>query len=227
MPRVLFGHLAPVLLPLLAFGIFLSGCTSVTLRTPEPAAPAPLAVETVAFTTPAPQADVLDAATLALVANNFSITLANERLGLLQTDYLPLSNLLSAQADTLTNPALLERFLIKLTLHTEDRAGVQHVQVKGTFQRVGAARDADNLLGLYWLERITEDVADALEAPFPLRITDELYIEALGEAPTARTNQQTGRTRLQSAFIAAGFVFGALFVLTLLTGALLPVNQPG
>lgn len=190
----------------------------------------PSITESVAFTTTAARLDAIDAATIVLVTNNFSITLANERLGLLQTDYLSLRTLQQTQVDTVGYAPVLEQMLMKITINIDDRGEARYVQVKGTFQRVGDATQADNLIGLYWLERIAQDIADAIDARYLPQVTDHVYGLALegqlrsngsgnGENGTDADGRPSAGEQVKRGITALGIVALSLFLISLLLGS--------
>ena len=214
--------LAPGLVPLLAACLFAAGCTTVRRGTPTP--PVPLADETAAFTVDADPVAVLDAATVTLVNNNFTITLANERIGLLQTEYVSLARVQAARPDSLAVEGL-GALQMRVTVTVQERGGARLLQVKGSFQRTGRTTEADDLVARYWLERITQDLAAALGASYQPRITDAAYAQAVrqGEADDTPAASVAG----SSAVRAIAIVAVLLFVATLVTGVFSPGTASG
>jgi len=201
-----------------------AGCVPRPVSVPV-SAPSGTHVETVAFTTTHDRVDVLDAATSVLVSSNFTITLANERLGLMQTDYVPLSLVQDALADTVrVRNNRLNDLLMRITLNADPRGESTFVQVKGTFQKVtGAPVSSDNLIGLYWLERVGKEMAASLEVPYVQQLPDSTYVRALGETGPATPPSRTAGVR--SAARAAGILIAVLFALTLAVGAFGPTSN--
>lgn len=196
-------------LPLLLMVALLTGCASTRQQAPPPAALS----ERVAFTTSADRVQVVDQATAALVAHNFTITLVNERIGLLQTDYVPLTALRTAVGDSLLQHPGMADLMMRVTLNTEPGAGTTQVQMQGTFQRIGrSATGSDLLIGLYGLEQVAQDVARSLNARYIPQVTHEVYQRALhGEGPMSQTPQ----AKLSRAMRAVGIVAAVLFAATL------------
>lgn len=183
-------------------------------------------VETVAFTTTHDRLDVLDTATSVLVGSNFTITLANERLGLLQTDYVSLVTASEALADTVDySPDRLRNLVMRVTLNAEDRGETTFVQLKGSFQRLsGTPRVGDDLIGLFWLERVGRRIATPLDVEYRQQLADSTYAELLG-APVEQTTA-TGRTAdVKRAGKAVGILIAVLFALTLAVGAFGPAQH--
>lgn len=202
----------------------MAGCVPRPVAVPVSAASG-THVETIAFTTTHDRIDVLDAATSVLVSSNFTITLANERLGLMQTDYVPLSLVQDALADTIrVRNNRLNDILMRITLNADPRGETTFVQVKGTFQKVtGAPVSSDNLIGLYWLERVGKEMAGSLEVPYVQQLPDSTYVRALGETAPATTSSRTSGVR--NAARAAGILIAVLFALTLAVGAFGPSSN--
>jgi hypothetical protein len=178
-------------------------------------------VETVAFTTEALRVDVVDVATAVLVQHDFTITLANERLGLLQTDYASVHGIEAMRADSGRGDAALADLYMRLTVNAEDRGGVRYVQVKGSFQRMRGGQAPDRLIGLYWMERLVADMAEGLDAEYIARVSNNTYDQALGNAALpstggSRRDQVTGGLR------AAGIVGAVLLAVTLAVGVFQP-----
>lgn len=219
-----FSSHTAYLVPLVVVGLFASSCTprqriilSPSTQQPVPTSPN---IESLGFTTYSSNTAVLDVATSVLASNNFTITLANDRLGLLQTDYLPINTLLTTRVDTLTRGAALERLLLKVTVHTEFREGAQYVQLTGAIQRIGRGTRADNLIGLYWLERLANDMAQGVGTAYFPQVTDEVYAAALagnlelGPDPSgANGNRQPS---LRTALLGIGAIIGVIAIVTLL-----------
>ncbi|GAB5521567.1 MAG: hypothetical protein RhofKO_38180 [Rhodothermales bacterium] len=218
MPRHFLNSLATVLGPLIGLGLLLSGCAS-TGSTSSDALP-PLR-ESVVFQTSQERMQVVDAATAILVANNFPITLANERLGLIQTGYMPLTTLLGTYADADDNAAL-DQLMMKVTLNTEARGDGQLVQLVGTFQRTGSSPTADNLIGLYWLERLGESIAAETQAPFVASVSDEIYTDALAGNIEQMRQEEEAKFNPRRALIAAGLIIGVVFAVSLIGTATAP-----
>jgi outer membrane murein-binding lipoprotein Lpp len=197
--------------------VLLAGCAS----TSGVSAPVDTGVETVAFTTDALRVDVIDVATAVLVQHDFTITLANERLGLLQTDYASVSGIEAMRADSGRGDAALADLYIRMTVNAEDRGGVRYVQVKGNFQRMRGGQAPDRLIGLYWMERLVADLADGLDAEYIARVSNETYDQALGNAalPSSRDSQAGQVTRGLRAVAIVGAV---LFAVTLAVGVFQP-----
>jgi len=92
----------------------------------------------------------------------------------------------------------------------------------GTFQRTGSSPTADNLIGLYWLERLGESIAAEVEAPFVASVTDDIYADALeGNVAQMRQEEET-RFNPRRALIAAGVIIGVVFAVSLIGSATAP-----
>lgn len=178
----------------------LLGCAAT--RPPAPVTPAP-----VAFTTTAAREAVLDAATTLLVAQHFTLTLANDRVGLLQTDYLPMSAL---PADSL--PPAPGSYLMRVTVTVEPRGAERYVQLAGAVQRTGRSTPGDAVMVRYRLERLAAALAGAVGASYTPQVSAEAY--AAAATPP--------RSRFGGAARAVGIVTAVLFASTLAVGALGP-----
>lgn len=178
-------------------------------------------VETVAFTSMSDRESIVDHAISTLVAGNFSITLANDRLGLIQTDYLNLASLQMALADSLDPVPDLANLLMKVSVNAQSSNETVFVQVKGTFQRtVGAPKSVDNLIGLYWLEQLTNQMASGVEAPFKHQLADSTYTQLVSEAQTVAKNKNN--TGFRGALKVGGILVAILFAVTLAAGSFGP-----
>jgi len=179
----------------------------------------------VVFTSMADRVDIVDQATSTLVGANFSITLANDRIGLVQSDFVPLSRVQRALADTLALQSDLDNILVRVAVNAERGEETKYVQVKGTFQRIaGTPRNTDDLIGLYWLEQLADQMATGVDAPFVHQVSDSTYAQLLatGSSP-AEEEKSPG---FSGALKVAGVLFAVLFVVTLASGAFGPVSSP-
>lgn len=193
-----------------------TGCTGPR----EVAAPVDSGSETVVFLSDASKDRLVDAATAALVGSDFTITLANERLGLLQTDYASISGLERAYGDSLSeNPALKDLY-VRITVNAETRDDGQIVQVKGSFQRLGGGSAPDRLIGLYWMERLAEDIARSTDSEYVARVSTDIYGRALENASLPDPSKRP--SRLGQSARAVGIVAAVLFAATLLSGVFSP-----
>ncbi len=211
---------------ILSWSLLVAGCTPRQAVVPAGTAGMGTHVETVAFTTTHDRLDVLDTATSVLVGSNFTITLANERLGLLQTDYVPLITASQALADSINySPERLQNLVMRVTLNAENRGETTFVQLKGSFQRLsGTPRVGDDLIGLFWLERIGRRIAAPLDVAYRQQLPDSTYAELLS-APVQET-AETGRTaEIKRAGKAVGILIAVLFALTLAVGAFGPAQN--
>lgn len=193
-----------------------TGCAG----TREVAAPVDSGSETVTFLSSATKEEVMDDATAALVSSDFTITLANERLGLLQTDYASVAAVERAYGDSTSSHPALRDLYVRLTVNTESRGEDQVVQFKGSFQRIGPGSAPDRLIGLYWMERLAEDVARRGGGEYAPRVSGEIYARALENTvvPDARRNT----SRVGQSMRAVGIVAAVLFAATLLAGVFTP-----
>jgi len=171
-------------------------------------------VETVAFTTTSDRVSIIDAATSVLVSSNFSITLANDRIGLLQTDYVPISSVQSVFADSVSGLPLGDEMLMRVTVNTEDQGESNYVQVKGSFQLVSGTGHAESLVGLFWLERVARRMANSLDVDYTRQLSDSTYAQALRGA--VASDRTTRTSRWSSAGRAVGIVVAVLFAATLM-----------
>lgn len=207
-----------IALPVLAFAlVILSGCAATNPTT----TPVDAGVETVVFTTEAERVTVVDVATALLVQHDFTITLANERLGLLQTDYASVSGIAAMRPDTALGHVALQDLYVRLTVNSEDRNGIQVVQVKGNFQRMAGGSAPDRLIGLYWMEQLTSDMARALDADYVARVSDEIYDQALTNVALP-TRSQSRSGQINKGLRAVGIVGAILFAATLAASTFAP-----
>jgi hypothetical protein len=192
------------------------------MSTNRVAAPADAGVETVAFTTDADRVTIIDVATAVSVQHDFTITLANERLGLLQTDYASISGIEAMRADTGRADPALEDLYIRITVNADDRDGVRFVQIKGNFQRMNGGRAPDGLIGLYWMERLVLDIADGLDAPYSPRVSAETYQQALENVQIPSDEDAGRKAQLNKGLRAVGIIAAILFAVTLAAGVFAP-----
>ena len=207
---------------LLSWSILIAGCAQPRYVSSPSAAKN--TVETVAFTSMKDRVDIVDVATSEFVTNNFSITLANDRIGLVQTDYISITSLQEALADTMDFVADLDNLLMKVALNAEQRDESVFIQMKGTFQRVkGTPRSVDNLIGLYWLEQIAQKIATDLDATYVHQLDEDMYASFLEEMATKEVNKNN--TGVRGAIKAGGIIVAVLFALTLLAGTFGPTTS--
>ena len=167
---------------------------------------------------------IVDHALSKLIESNFSITLANDRLGLIQTDYQSLQTIQQALADSLEPVKDLANLLMKVSVNAQASNNAVFVQVKGTFQRVnGNPKASDNLIGLYWLEQLTHQMAEKVEAPFVHQLTDSTYAQLVKEEQTVQKNKNN--TGLRGAIKVGGILLAVLFAVTLAAGAFGPTSN--
>lgn len=196
----------------------LTGCTQMRSNVVA----TPMVMERVTFSTPAERTDVIDAAAATLIANNFSITMVNDRFGLLQTDYVTLTSIPGTVLDSLAHVGGLDKMMMRVTINMEERAGTQHVVLKGTYQRLGkTTSQGDNLIGLYWLERVAEEIAHTLGATYVAQVSDGLYIEAM-EGRVQAVGGRGYQHRPVAALRAVGIVAAVIFASSLAIGTFGP-----
>jgi len=199
----------------LSWTLLLAGCAQTRVATPVPSRNH---IESVAFTSTASRVDIIDQATSTLVSSNFSITLANDRIGLVQSDFVSISTVEQALADTLDFISDHDNLLMRVAVNAEERDETVFVSVKGTFQRVsGASRSTDNLIGLYWLEQLAEEMATGVDAQFTHQLSDSTYVQILGESSLAVEEPKS--PGLGGAVKAGGIILAILFVVQLASGA--------
>lgn len=204
-----------------AWSLLVAGCAT-PRRTVTPAVSDH--VETVAFTSMADRVDIVDQATSAIISANFAITLANDRIGLVQSDFIPLSRVQSALADSLPPHPDFSNILVRVAVNAERGNETKYVQVKGTFQRIsGLPRTTDDLVGLYWLEQLTARMADGVDATFVHQVSDSTYARLLGESAPTEEKKSPG---ISGALKVAGILVAVLFVVQLASGAFGPVSTP-
>ncbi|NNE71912.1 MAG: hypothetical protein HKN29_16325 [Rhodothermales bacterium] len=207
-----------ITVPILTLAALLvSGCAASN----PVATPVDAGVETVVFTTESERVTVVDVATALLVQHDFTITLANERLGLLQTDYASVAGIAAMRPDTGLGHVALEDLYVRLTVNSEDRDGIQIVQVKGNFQRMAGGRSPDRLIGLYWMEQLTSDMARALDADYVARVSDEIYDQALSNVALP-TPAESRSGQINKGLRAVGIVGAILFAATLAASTFAP-----
>lgn len=181
-------------------------------------------METVAFTSTAERLDIIDRATFTLIGANFSITLANDRIGLVQTDFVSVSTVQRAIADSLAPHPDLENILIRVSVNADQRDETVFVQVKGTFQRIGGdVNPADNLIGLYWLEKLASKMASEVEAQFNHQLSDSTYSRLILESQSIPKEQKS--PGLGGAIKVGGIIVAVLFAVTLAFGAFGPSSS--
>ena len=205
----------------LSFSLVLAGCTQA--RYASSPAPSRSLVETVAFTSMKDRETIVDHALSSLIASNFSITLANDRLGLIQTDYVSILTVQQALADSLKPAQDLENLLMKVSVNAQASNEAVFVQVKGTFQRInGNPKSSDNLIGLYWLEQLAGQMAGNVEAPFVHQLTDSTYAQLVREE--AVVNKNKNNSGLRGAIKVSAVLLAVLFAVTLAAGAFGPTT---
>ncbi len=197
--------------------LLMAGCTS----TRQAATPVDAGVETVVFTTTADRVAVVDVATALMVQHDFTITLANERLGLLQTDYASVGQVEAMRPDTGRSHVALNDLYMRLTVNSESRDGIQIVQIKGNFQRLAGGQSPDRLIGLYWMEQLAGDMARALDADYVARVSDEIYDQALTNA-SFPTPDDGKKEQVYKGLKALGIVAAILFTATLAASSFAP-----
>ena len=213
-----FRRSAPLLVPVLCICMLLAGCSTLQ-RTQQ--APTQLTDESVAFIAPATSVRIFDATTLVLVNHNFTVALTNERLGLIQTEYVPLTALQATLNDSLSGVGRLRGLEMRVTLNVDERADDSLIQLRASVQRVsGTATEDDSVIARYWLEHLADRLANSLDVTYPRRITRAIYTAAL-----SGTNSAGGGARSSGVVRAAAIVVVALFVATLLSGVFSPGNQ--
>ncbi|MDA0683429.1 MAG: hypothetical protein O2797_06810 [Bacteroidetes bacterium] len=206
----------------LAWSLLVAGCT--TTRAPSSVATAEK-VETIAFTSMADRIDIVDQATSTLIRANFAITLANDRIGLVQSDYIPLSSVQASLADTLAPVADFKNLLMRVAVNAERGEETKFVQVKGTFQRIaGVPKQTDELIGLYWLEQLASNMAEGVDAPFAHQVSDSTYQQLLGQV--ANPVEETKSPGVGGAIKVVGVLVAVLFVVQLASGAFGPTSSP-
>jgi len=204
--------------------MLVAGCTSSRTVTPTGAIGTDY-VESVAFTSMAERVDIVDQATSTLVSANFAITLANDRIGLVQSDFIPISAVQAAVADTLDPVADLSNILMRVAINAERGDETKYVQVKGTFRRIaGAARPTDDLIGLYWLEQVAAQVADGVDANFAHQLSDSTYSTLILDAAAPVEEEES--PGVMGAIKVGGVILAVLFVVQLASGAFGPTSSP-
>ena len=199
--------------------LLLAGCTQA--RYAADPTPSRSMVETVAFTTMQSRETIVDHAISTLVESNFSITLANDRLGLIQTDYINVLTLQNALADSMEVVQDLANLLMKVSVNAQSSNESVFVQVKGTSQRInGAPKPSDNLIGLYWLEQLTAQIASKVEAPYTHQLTDSTYFKLVQDTNVATSKKNN--TGIRGALKVGGILVAVLFAVTLLAGSFGP-----
>jgi hypothetical protein len=205
---------------LLSWALLLSGCMQTSRSTMGTRSHN----ETVAFTTLSDRTDAIDVATSVLVESNFSITLANDRIGLLQTDFVALSSVRAAMEDTLAVPPGLNETLMRISVNVNDNGESQFVRLKGTFQMTpGARRDLEPLVSLYWLERVAEKVADGLKVEYKQQLSDSTYAEVVSGMQSTGSRAKKGG--LGQALGVVGISIAILFAVTLAISIFSPGNN--
>ncbi len=217
-------HTRRVLALTLIWSLLIVGCAPRPVANPAMSG-ASTRVETVAFTTDSSRVHVLDVATSVLINGDFMITLANERLGLVQTDYIPLQVLRNAYPDSIDVPvSRLSELLMRVTVNAEQRGDLSFVQMKGSIQRLsGSDSPADRMVGLYWLERLGKEVSGEIGVEYVQQLSDSTYAEVVLRSPAPEEGSEESGAR--RAAKAAGIVVAVLFALTLAVGAFSPSSS--
>ena len=206
-----FRLLAPWLVPVLCAMLFVTGCASVQLNP----GPSQLPDESVSLITTLAQEDIFDAATLVFLNHNFAVGLTNERIGVLQTDYLTLSAVEATLPDSLRAGGRIKGLEMRITLNLEDRADDNLVRLRASVRRAnGRASEADKLITRYWLEHIAFALAEELDTTFNRDVSRRDYVAA-----TETRNAAVPSSRV---FRGGAIILVALFVATLISGVLTP-----
>lgn len=215
-----FRPAAPLIVPMLCMCLFAAGCSS--LRPGSADEPTQLTDESVAFIAAATAVRIFDATTLVLVNHNFTVALTNERLGLIQTEYVPLTALQATLPDTLETTGRLRGLEVRITLNVDERADDSLIQLRASVRRVaGTATEDDSVIARYWLEHLAARLADSLDTTFERRVTRAMYTAAL----RGENSAGGGGVPATSVVRAAAIVIVGLFVATLLSGVFSPGNQ--
>ncbi len=205
---------------LLSWALLVSGCTQT-----RPVSVANRShTENVAFTTTAARTDIVDAATSVLVQDNFSLTLVNERIGLLQTGYVPLSSVRSAMVDTIGTASGLEETLMSVTVNVSENGDSRFVRLKGSFQMIpGARRGLEPLVGLYWLDRVADTMAGTLDVEYKRQLSDSTYASLI--SGISRPEAKAKKSGFTQAAGVIGLGVAILFAITLAVSTFSPGSQ--
>ena len=202
---------APWLVPVLCASLLVSGCASIQLNS----GPSQLPDESVSLITTLAQESVFDAATLVFLNHNFAVELSNERIGVLQTDYLPLTAVEATLPDSLRAGGRIKGLEMRITLNLQERADDNLVRLRASVQRTnGRAAEADKLIARYWLEHVAFALASELDTTFHRNVSRRDYVAAT----------ETRNAAIPSSRIVRGgaIILIALFVATLISGVLSP-----
>ncbi|MEX0746766.1 MAG: hypothetical protein WD275_02120 [Rhodothermales bacterium] len=209
-----FRRVAPWLVPIVTASIFSAGCATLQPNT----APSQLPDEAVVFVARGESEQVFDAATLVFLNHNFSIALENDRIGILQTEYLAIPALQATQPDSLHVDGRIEGLEIRLTMNLDQRADDNLIRLRASVRRVrGRADEADNVIARYWLEHMASQLAEGLDSTFEREVSRRMYLDAVRSRGAALPSSRILR--------AGAIVVIGLFVASLLSGVLGPSNQ--
>ena len=207
-------RMAPWLVPVVSASIFSVGCATLQPNS----APAQLPDETVAFISRGGAEQIFDAATLVFLNHNFSVALENDRIGILQTEYVAIPALQATQPDSLHVGGRIEGLEIRLTMNLDQRADDSLIRLRASVRRVrGRPADADNVIARYWLEHMAHQLANELDSTFEREVSRRMYLDAVRSRGAALPSSRLVR--------AGAIVLIGLFVASLLSGVLSPSNQ--
>ncbi len=162
--------------------------------------------ESTALLTDASTEKILEEAISLLMARNLPLAVVNERLGIIQTEYVPASMI-----DTSLGAA---GHAVQLTfsLNVDSLLGRRRVQLRA-FSRA-PDRTSVQPLTRYLLDTLAAELGHRLGVPYHPRIQRKDLDPILKQL--ALKHQ---RPRFQQGFIAIGVIAGTLFLVSLLSGA--------
>ncbi|GEM_PF-6784590 len=179
-----------------------SGCAGLQ-RTREPSS----YTESTALLTDNLSREVLEEATSVLLNHNLPLAVVNERLGFIQTEYVP-----AYMVDTSLTRAG-NAVQVKFSLHVDSLLGRRRTQFKA-FTRALHSSYAP-LITRYLLDQITAEVAQKLDVPYRPRVSRKELEPVLQRL----AREQEKQPHFQQGIRAIGVIAGVLFLVSLLSGA--------
>jgi len=182
----------------------LTGCASLSQTASQE-----VNIERLTLQSQASTFEIIQAAASLLLTQGFSLHLVNEKIGVIETDFVPLA--LLAQASLSSSPPLKGQ--LKISLKVDSLAGKNLIQIHG-FMRSNQ-KPYEQLVALFLLESFTQSLAHAIGTSYTPHITRELLESAIKRSSTPSH-------RIMRGVIAFGIIAGLIFTVSLLTGTLTP-----
>lgn len=181
-----------------------------------------LPTETATFATAATSGDVFAAAQDVLLLNGFSVASVDPQLGVLQSTYLPLRRVMTARLGSQTGAERLDGLNMRLDISTYETATQRIVEVTGIMERTGPYTDTDPVVGRYWTERLTEQIAARLSSPYTPLVEDARYFDAVAGGRSGSGRGVLGTDDTNGLLRAGGIVVGVVVVAAILVAIISP-----